>query len=81
MKSGGAEDYKTLLQQFVQQNRGDILEYVMVDESGPSHNKTFVYNVLLNNNVIGKGSGSSKRDAEQMAAREALILFGKVNEK
>ncbi len=81
IKSGGAEDYKTLLQQFVQQNRGDILEYVLVDESGPSHNKTFVYNVLLNNNVIGKGKGSSKRDAEQAAAREALILFGKVSEK
>ena len=81
MKSGGAEDYKTLLQQFVQQNRGDILEYVMIDESGPSHSKTFVYNVLLNNNVIGKGSGSSKRDAEQAAAREALILFGKISEK
>ena len=81
IKSGGAEDYKTLLQQFVQQNKGDILEYVLIDESGPSHNKTFVYNVLLNNNVIGKGQGSSKRDAEQAAAREALILFGKVSEK
>lgn len=81
INSGGADDYKTLLQQFVQQNKGDILEYMLVDESGPSHNKTFVYNVLLNNNVIGKGQGSSKRDAEQAAAREALILFGKVSEK
>ena len=54
---------------------------MLIDESGPSHNKTFVYNVLLNNNVIGKGQGSSKRDAEQAAAREALILFGKVSEK
>ncbi len=80
MKSGGGEDYKTLLQKFVQQNRGDILEYVLVGESGPSHQKTFVYNVLLNNNVIGKGSGKSKRDAEQAAAKEALILFGKVSE-
>jgi ribonuclease-3 len=78
MKSGGGEDYKTLLQKFVQQNKGDILEYVLVDESGPSHCKTFVYNVLLNNNVIGRGTGSSKRDAEQAAAKEALILFGKV---
>ena len=81
INGGGADDYKTLLQQFVQQNKGDILEYVLIDESGPSHNKTFVYNVLLNNNVIGKGQGSSKRDAEQAAAREALILFGKVSEK
>ena len=81
MKSGSAEDYKTLLQKFVQQNKGDILEYVMVGESGPSHSKVFDYNVLLNNNVIGKGSGSSKRDAEQAAAKEALILFGKISEK
>lgn len=80
MKSGGGEDYKTLLQKFVQQNKGDLLEYVLVDESGPSHRKTFVYNVVLNNNVIGKGTGSSKRDAEQAAAREALILFGKVTD-
>ncbi len=81
IREGKAEDYKTLLQKFVQQNKGDILEYVLVGESGPSHNKTFEYDVCLNNNIIGHGSGSSKRDAEQMAAREALILFGKVSDK
>lgn len=81
IKSGSAEDYKTLLQKFVQQNKGDILEYELVGESGPSHCKKFDYQVLLNNNIIGKGSGKSKRDAEQAAAREALILFGKINEK
>ena len=81
IKSGGGEDFKTLLQKFVQQNRGDILEYILVGESGPSHSKQFDYHVLLNNNVIGKGSGKSKRDAEQAAAREALILFGKIEEK
>ncbi len=81
MKSGGGEDYKTLLQKFVQQNKGDILEYIMVGESGPSHAKMFDYHVLLNNNVIGKGSGKSKRDAEQSAAKEALILFGKISDK
>lgn len=81
IKSGSAEDYKTLLQKFVQQNKGDILEYVLTGESGPSHCKKFDYQVLLNNNVIGKGSGKSKRDAEQAAAREALILFGKISEK
>ncbi len=81
VKTGSTEDYKTILQKFVQQNKGDILEYVMTGESGPSHNKTFEYDVLLNNNVIGSGSGSSKRDAEQEAAKQALILFGKVAEK
>ena len=81
IRTGGGEDFKTLLQKFVQQNKGDILEYVMVGESGPSHSKIFDYHVLLNNNIIGKGSGKSKRDAEQAAAREALVLFGKISEK
>ncbi len=80
IREGSSEDYKTLLQKFVQQNKGDILEYIMTDEYGPSHKKTFEYDVKLNNNVIGSGKGSSKRDAEQAAARQALILFGKVKE-
>jgi len=81
IKDGASDDYKTLLQKFVQQNKGDILEYELKDESGPSHQKVFEYNVLLNNNVIGTGTGSSKRDAEQMAARQALILFGKIKDR
>lgn len=81
IREGSAEDYKTLLQKFIQQNRGDILEYALESEEGPSHNKKFTYNVLLNNNIIGQGSGSSKRDAEQAAAKQALILFGKVSQK
>ncbi len=79
IRQGSAEDYKTLLQMFVQQNKGDILEYRIVSESGPSHDKTFDCIVLLNNNSIGKGSGHSKRDAEQKAAKMALELFGKVS--
>ena len=66
------------MQKFIQQNKGDILEYEMLSESGPSHSKSFEYAVKLNNNIIGKGTGSSKRDAEQEAAKQALILFGKV---
>ena len=78
MQSGSTEDYKTLLQKFIQHNRGDILEYAVTNESGPSHKRTFEVQVSLNNNVIGSGSGSSKREAEQMAAKEALRLFGEV---
>ena len=78
MQSGSTEDYKTLLQKFIQHNRGDILEYVVTNESGPSHKRTFEVQVSLNNNVIGSGIGSSKREAEQMAAKEALRLFGEV---
>ncbi len=81
IREGSSEDYKTLLQKFVQQNKGDILEYIMTDEYGPSHKKTFEYDVKLNNNVIGSGKGSSKRDAEQEAAKQALILFGKVKKE
>ena len=78
MQSGSTEDYKTLLQKFIQHNRGDILEYAVTNESGPSHKRTFEVQVSLNNNVIGSGFGSSKREAEQMAAKEALRLFGEV---
>lgn len=74
------EDCKTMLQQFVQQTRGDILEYVLVGEEGPAHDKSFFFEVRLNNNCIGRGKGSSKREAEQQAAREALILFGVIPE-
>lgn len=74
--ASGSNDYKTLLQQFVQQTEGDFLEYVTVGESGPDHQKTFTVEARLNSNVIGKGTGQSKRRAEQDAARQALALFG-----
>lgn len=74
--AAGTHDYKTLLQQFVQQTEGDFLEYVTVGESGPDHQKTFTVEARLNSNVIGRGTGQSKRRAEQDAARQALALFG-----
>ena len=73
---GAAKDYKTILQQIIQQNYGDQLLYVLSGESGPDHNKIFEIQAVLNNNVIGEGKGRSKRIAEQNAAKEALILFG-----
>ncbi|MBQ8254313.1 MAG: ribonuclease III [Clostridia bacterium] len=75
IESGADRDYKTALQQFIQQERGSLLEYVTVGESGPAHDKTFFVEVRLNGNVIGHGKGSSKRKAEQSAAMEALSLF------
>lgn len=69
-------DYKTALQEVVQRNREEHVEYVLVDESGPAHDKHFVVEVHLNSNVIGKGEGKSKKIAEQMAAKEALALMG-----
>ena len=71
-------DAKTELQQLIQQVEGDFLEYKTVDEQGPDHDKLFTVVAMLNSNVIGKGVGRSKREAEQSAAREALRLFGKI---
>lgn len=73
---GNTKDYKSMLQQFVQQEHGDVLEYKLVNESGPAHDRIFETNAYLNNNVIGKGVGKSKRESEQNAAKEALALFG-----
>ena len=75
-KKRPVNDYKTTLQEIIQKNPGELLEYVLVDESGPDHNKHFVVEVHLNSNVIGKGGGKSKKEAEQQAAREALELMG-----
>lgn len=75
-KSKKSKDYKTTLQEIVQKNPGERLEYVLVAESGPDHNKHFVVEVHLNSNVIGKGGGRSKKEAEQQAAHEALELMG-----
>ncbi len=70
------KDYKTTLQEIVQQNPEEKLQYALVGESGPDHNKHFVVEVRLNSNVIGRGGGRSKKEAEQQAAREALKLLG-----
>lgn len=69
-------DYKTALQEIIQKNREEKIEYVLVDESGPDHAKAFQVEVHLNSNVIGTGTGKSKKQAEQLAAKEALTLMG-----
>lgn len=74
----GNEDYKSILQRIVQQTPEEVLEYRMVGESGPPHDRIFEFEVYLNSNLLGKGTGRSKREAEQHAAREALILFGEI---
>lgn len=70
------KDYKTTLQEIIQQNPEEKLEYAVIGESGPDHDKHFTVQVYLNSNVIGKGGGRSKKEAEQQAAREALELMG-----
>ena len=76
----GVEDYKSHLQRIVQQTPEETLKYVLVSEEGPPHDRTFGYEVYLNSNLLGKGKGRSKREAEQVAAREALILIGELDE-
>lgn len=71
-----ARDYKTRLQEVVQQNPEERVRYEVVEQSGPDHAKHFVVEVHLNSNCIGRGSGHSKKAAEQQAAKEALELMG-----
>ena len=71
-------DPKTELQQLIQQAEGDVLTYTVVAESGPDHEKLFEVEARMNSNVIGHGTGRSKREAEQNAAIEALRLFGEI---
>lgn len=75
------KDYKTELQQIIQQANGEKLEYVVLEESGPDHDKIYKVAAMLNANQIGVGEGRSKRIAEQNAAREALKLFGVSDEE
>ena len=69
-------DYKTILQEIIQQNPEEKVVYEMAGESGAAHNRLFTSNVLLNGQVIGTGSGYSKKEAEQNAAKEAVRLMG-----
>lgn len=70
------DDYKTILQEIIQKNPEEHVEYRLARESGPDHNKLFTVQVMLNSNVIGEGSAHSKKSAEQLAAQEALRLMG-----
>lgn len=75
-KVQNSRDYKTMLQEIVQKNPEERVEYKLIKESGPDHNKVFSVGVFLNSNIIGSGKGKSKKRAEQMAAKEAIALMG-----
>lgn len=70
------KDYKTSLQEVIQRNPEERLSYILIGESGPDHDKCFTVEVHLNSNVIGTGTGKSKKHAEQDAAKQALNLMG-----
>ncbi len=75
------DDYKTILQEIVQKNPEEAVEYHLVSESGPDHHKSFTIQVMLNSNVIGTGTAGSKKQAEQLAAKEALVLMGCIDDE
>lgn len=68
-------DYKTALQEWVQQRLGVALRYVIVEERGPAHAREFVVHVVIGDEVKGVGAGKSKKEAEQQAAAAALGLL------
>ena len=68
-------DYKTRLQELIQQKKNQTLAYALTGESGPDHDKQFTVQVSLNGKVVGSGSGKSKKRAEQDAARAAIMLL------
>lgn len=72
----GAQDYKTMLQQFVEKDGSATLEYEVIAEKGPEHKKEFTVVARVNNNVVGEGTAYSKKDSEMQAAKHALKLFG-----
>lgn len=66
-------DSKTNLQEYIQGNQKKDFHYKLVEESGPEHNKIFVVEIIMEEVVLGKGSGRTKKAAEQQAAYEALL--------
>ena len=70
------KDYKTELQELVQRKPNQHIVYELIGESGPDHNKTFSFRVSINGEPAGEGSGRTKKEAEQMAARRALEVMG-----
>ncbi len=75
-KIQNTQDYKTDLQEIIQKNPDENIKYVLVKETGPDHDKRFTMEVQINNNTVGRGTGKSKKEAEQEAARETLNLMG-----
>lgn len=71
-------DYKTDLQENLQKRKRSRIEYNVSKEEGPDHNKVFHIDVLIDNSVVGQGSGRNKKEAEQMAAKEALLVLEQI---
>ncbi len=73
-------DYKSRLQEMVQTTK-QSLEYKLISEKGPAHDKTYTYSVVIDNIVYGTGSGKSKKEAEQNAAKDAFLKSASIDKK
>ena len=73
------KDYKTTLQEELQKTQIATLEYVIVSEEGPDHDKTFVAEVRMDDIILGRGTGKNKKDAQQLAARDALSKYHRID--
>ncbi|BDF71481.1 ribonuclease 3 [Oscillospiraceae bacterium] len=76
-EKGASRDYKTALQELVQRESGQVLQYRLTGSSGPDHAKVFSVEVDLNGRSVGRGEGHSKKEAEQMAAKAAVAALSK----
>ncbi len=73
-------DYKTELQEILQKTTKNKIKYIVIDEEGPDHNKTFYVAVKVGDKLLGEGNGKSKKEAEQESAKTALNKMGVFNE-
>ncbi|NME81749.1 ribonuclease III [Clostridium sp. SM-530-WT-3G] len=73
-------DFKTKLQEFLQKDGEVLIHYELIKHEGPPHRRKFFTNVVIDNKVMGEGCGYSKKEAEQNAAKEALIKLDGINE-
>lgn len=78
IKTVSVKDYKTLLQEYIQQNHTGSLEYEVVSISGPDHKRVFTMEVSINGAAYGRGQGGSKQEAGQNAAHATLLMLGAV---
>ena len=76
-KNVGQKDYKTVLQEKLQEHGATSIKYIIIDEKGPDHDKTFVATVEWNDKLLATGEGRSKKMAEMEAARKALEILKK----
>lgn len=78
VKNRSYVDYKSLLQEIIQEKSRSSPTYRVVKSDGPDHAKTFWVEAITNNGVLAAGTGKSKQEAEQEAARTALVKMGKI---